>query len=126
VDVLSSRVLLRPMDPERTRQFYGETLGLAIYREFGEGDTRGVVYFLGGGLLEVSGHANSRAGNNIELWLQVRDLDATYQDLSTKGVKVLRPPTTEPWGLREMWIADPDGIRIFVVEVPADHPLRRR
>jgi hypothetical protein len=24
-----------------------------------------------------------------------------------------------------MWIEDPDGIRIVVVEVPADHPLRR-
>ena len=126
MDVLSSRVLLRPMDPKQSRQFYGETLGLPVYREFGEGDTRGVVYFLGGGFLEVSGRATSRAGNNIELWLQVRDLDATYADLSTKGVKVLRPPTTEPWGLREMWIADPDGIRIFVIEVPADHPLRRR
>jgi len=25
-----------------------------------------------------------------------------------------------------MWIADPDGLRICIVEVPADHPLRRR
>jgi hypothetical protein len=24
-----------------------------------------------------------------------------------------------------MWIADPDGVRIIVVEVPDDHPLRR-
>jgi NADP-dependent 3-hydroxy acid dehydrogenase YdfG len=27
--------------------------------------------------------------------------------------------------LLEMWIADPDGLRICIVEVPADHPLRR-
>jgi len=25
-----------------------------------------------------------------------------------------------------MWIADPDGLRIGIVEVPAEHPLRRR
>jgi hypothetical protein len=25
-----------------------------------------------------------------------------------------------------MWIADPDGVRICVVEVPDDHPMRRR
>jgi hypothetical protein len=25
----------------------------------------------------------------------------------------------------EMWIADPDGVRIVLVEVPDDHPLRR-
>jgi hypothetical protein len=24
-----------------------------------------------------------------------------------------------------MWIEDPDGIRIVLVEIPADHPLRR-
>jgi hypothetical protein len=25
----------------------------------------------------------------------------------------------------EMWIQDPDGVRIVVVQVPEDHPLRR-
>jgi hypothetical protein len=24
-----------------------------------------------------------------------------------------------------MWIEDPDGARIVLVEIPADHPLRR-
>ncbi|MBV9039833.1 MAG: VOC family protein, partial [Acidimicrobiia bacterium] len=32
----------------------------------------------------------------------------------------------KPWGLREMWIRDPDGLTIVIVEVPEDHPLRRR
>ena len=41
------------------------------------------------------------------------------------GVTVLRPPRVEPWGLVEMWIEDPDGVRIVLVEVPDDHPLRR-
>jgi len=34
-------------------------------------------------------------------------------------------PATEPWGLIEMWIEDPDGVPIMLVEVPADLPLRR-
>ena len=29
-------------------------------------------------------------------------------------------------GLDEMWIRDPDGLTIVVVQVPEDHPLRRR
>jgi hypothetical protein len=37
MEVLSSRVLLRPTDPECSRVFYRDTLGLAIYREFGSG-----------------------------------------------------------------------------------------
>ena len=45
---------------------------------------------------------------------------------AARGVEVTQPPRTEPWGLREMWLADPDGVSIVVVEVPEDHPLRRR
>ena len=40
------------------------------------------------------------------------------------GVPVLRGPRREHWGLDEMWIADPDGLRIVLVEVPPGHPLR--
>jgi catechol 2,3-dioxygenase-like lactoylglutathione lyase family enzyme len=126
VEVLSSRVLIRPVDPERSHRFYGQTLGLAPYREFGEGPTRGVVYFLGGGFVEVSGQAESGASQDVRLWLQVRDLDATHHELRGAGVEIVREPRREPWGLQEMWIADPDGIPIVVVEVPEDHPIRRR
>jgi predicted enzyme related to lactoylglutathione lyase len=126
MEVLSSRVLLRPSDLDRSLAFYRDTLGLAVYREFGEGRQRGVVFFLGGGLLEVSGQAEPTPSQNVALWLQVRDVDATHDELVAKGVSILRPPVTEPWGLREMWVGDPDGMRLAIIEVPADHPLRRR
>jgi glyoxalase/bleomycin resistance protein/dioxygenase superfamily protein len=71
VDVLSSRILVRPGDLDRSLRFYRDVLGLAVYREFGHADH------------------------------------------------------PEPWGLVEMWIEDPDGIRIVLVQVPADHSLRR-
>lgn len=128
LDVLSSRVLLRPTDLEASLAFYRDTLGLAVYREFGEGDNRGVVFFLGGGFLEVSGSspAAGAAGPHVAMWIQVRDVDAVHRCLRERGVEVARPPRDEPWGLREMWAADPDGVRLAIVEVPPDHPLRRR
>lgn len=128
MEVLSSRVLLRPTDARASHRFYGETLGLAVFREFGtgEGEHRGVVYFLGGGFLEVSGQAATPPGPNLRLWLQVRDVDAAHAELAGRGVTILRPPADEPWGLREMWVADPDGVEIAVIEVPETHPLRRR
>ena len=122
MEVLSSRVLLRPVDFQRSVAFYRDTLGLAIFRDFGAG----IVFFLGGGFLEVSGQSDEPAGPNIRLWMQVRDVDATHVELAGRGVPILREPVTEPWGLREMWIEDPDGVRIAVIEVPEDHPLRRR
>ena len=126
VHVLSSRILLRPTDPERTRAFYGEALGLEVSREFGTGDERGTVYFLGGGFLEVSGRSEEPPAPGLQLWLQVADAEAAHAELSAAGVTVLRPPVREPWGLIEMWLADPDGVRICVVQVPDDHPLRFR
>ena len=53
MEVLSSRILLRPANFERSFRFYAQTLGLHIYREWGSGSTRGVVFFLGGGFLEL-------------------------------------------------------------------------
>lgn len=125
MDVLSSRILLHPVDPERSRAFYRDVLDLAIYREFGDGPERGTVFFLGSGLLELSGRAEQPAGPAVALWLQVRNVDATHRELIARGAAVVREPRTEPWGLREMWIADPDGTRIAVVEVPPEHPMRR-
>jgi catechol 2,3-dioxygenase-like lactoylglutathione lyase family enzyme len=126
MEVLSSRVLLRPVDPERSRAFYRDQLGLAVYREFGSGPERGTVFFLGGGFLELSGRAERPAGPAFRLWLQVRDLAAAHRELLDRGVTVVREPRREPWGLDEMWVADPDGVRIAVVEVPERHPLRSR
>ena len=123
MDVLSSRVLLRPTDPARTRAFYGETLGLAVHREFGPPEHLGVVYFLGGGLLEVSGEA-VEPPRGLALWLQVRDVAAEQARLAAAGVPIVRSAREEPWGLLEAWVEDPDGVRIVLVEVPPDHPLR--
>jgi predicted enzyme related to lactoylglutathione lyase len=125
VDVLSSRILLRPTDLRRSRQFYRDTLGLAVFREFGDPADPALVFFLGGGYLEVSGAGEAPAVRNLSLWLQVRDLAAEHRRLKATGADILRPPELEPWGLLEMWIADPDGIRIVLVQIPDQHPLRR-
>jgi catechol 2,3-dioxygenase-like lactoylglutathione lyase family enzyme len=137
MDVLTSRTIIHPSELHRTLDFYRDGLGLAVAREFGEGDHRGVVFFAGGGLIEVVGSGTSRSpsppgpsgpgpgAGPVVLWLQVRALAETLADLAARGVPVARPAVLEPWGLIEAWIDDPDGIRIHLVEVPADHPLRR-
>jgi len=125
MDVLSSRLLVHPADPDRSRRFYRDTLGLAVHREFGPPDDPGLVFFLGGGYLEVSGRGPARGQHGLAVWLQVRDVDAEHRRLRDAGVPVLREPRREPWGLVEAWVEDPDGLRIVLVQVPDDHPLRR-
>ena len=142
MQVLTSRTIIHPSDLDRSLAFYGEALDLPVAREFGEGRGRGVVFFAGAGLIEVvgarppadlqpseeagpAGPAPVPPGPGITLWLQVRAIGAAVDELSSRGVPVVRQPTLEPWGLMEAWIDDPDGLRIHLVEVPADHPLRR-
>jgi catechol 2,3-dioxygenase-like lactoylglutathione lyase family enzyme len=74
VDVLGSRILVRPSDLDRSLRFYRDVLGLAVYREFGPPDHPRTVFFLGQGLLEVSGQAAGPAGRSVMIWIQVRDV----------------------------------------------------
>ncbi|NUS44226.1 MAG: VOC family protein [Mycobacteriaceae bacterium] len=121
MEILSARVILRPADYERTLAFYRDLLGLATYREY----PGGTVFFAGQSLLEVAAHGEHRGTFSGALWLQVRDIAAARAELSAAGAPIAREPRQEPWGLREMWISDPDGVSIVLVEIPADHPLRR-
>jgi uncharacterized glyoxalase superfamily protein PhnB len=37
------------------------------------------------------------------------DVDKEYQNALNNGAKSVLPPTTEPWGQRTCYVADPDG-----------------
>ncbi len=122
MEVLSSRVLVHPRDWERSFHFYHEVLGLKIYREW-----RGAaVFFLGGGFLELSGQGGEPIGGTPQLWLQVEDLEREHRRLRDAGAVIVEAPVRKPWGLDEMRVDDPDGLRLVFVEVPPEHPLRRR
>jgi catechol 2,3-dioxygenase-like lactoylglutathione lyase family enzyme len=38
-----------------------------------------------------------------------KDVDQLHEELKRKGALIRRPPTNEPWRMREMQVADPDG-----------------
>jgi hypothetical protein len=94
-------------------------------REFGSGASRGVVFFLGGGLLEITGGHDGGASPATELWLQVRNVHATERRLASAGVPIVESSARKPWGLVELRVEDPDGLVLVFVEVPPEHPLRR-
>ena len=100
--------------------FYRDTLGLQVRES--ESTSNSVsfqidnVYFF---LLEAEGAAQMVSSQPLDLSLGesprallaagVEDVDAAYQMLSAKGVRFLRPPTDQPWGLRTAYFADPEG-----------------
>jgi hypothetical protein len=87
-----------------TEETSEESLALRVYHEWGSGSTRGVVFFLGGGFLELSSSSRTEASESVDLWLQVRDVDAVGHELEEAGVDIIEVPTEKPWGLREMQI----------------------
>ncbi|MBX7435523.1 VOC family protein [Mycobacterium sp. Y57] len=124
MEILASRVLFRPADYDRSRAFYRDDLGLAIAREY----PGGTVFYAGQSLIELAAHGAPAPGSPPfpgALWLQVRDLYATQDELAARGVAIAREARREPWGLHEMHVADPDGVTLIFVQVPEDHPLRR-
>jgi catechol 2,3-dioxygenase-like lactoylglutathione lyase family enzyme len=126
VEILTSRILLHPVDLDRSLRFYEQALGLAIYREWGQGPSRGVVFFLGGGgLIEISGGSPQPPSGATGLVLQVRDLGAARAALVEHGVVLEAEPELKPWGLLEMTARDPDGLALIFVEVPPEHPRRQ-
>ncbi len=152
MEILAARVLVRPVDPALSLIFYRDVLELAVYREFPGGT---VFFFGGGYLevsgqatvskakgtaasqQTLAGQERTAPGGSpfnaepdqpdeqVRLWIQVRDMATAYRILLERGATVVRPPRREPWGLNEMWVADPDGLRIGIIEVPPEHPLRR-
>jgi len=125
MEILSSRFMLHPRDFDRSVRFYRDVLEFHPMREFGAGDSRGVVFFLGGGYLEITDRSVDPPSSATELWLQVRDVRRTERKLREAGASIVESATTKPWGLIELRAADPDGLVLIFVEVPPDHPLRR-
>ena len=126
MEILASRVLLRPSDYQRSLEFYRDTLNLAIAREY----PGGTVFYAGQSLIELAGHGEPRSFSGAlpfsgALWLQVRDVYATQEELGRSGVAIAREARQEPWGLHEMQVDDPDGVTLIFVQIPQNHPLRR-
>lgn len=119
MEILASRMLIRPADYSRSVEFYRDAVGLAVWREYGFG----TIFFAGQGLIELAGHGEPSAGGAI--WLQVRDIYAAQVELTGRGVEIAREARQEPWGLHEMHVLDPDGVLLIFVQIPPEHPLRR-
>ena len=51
-----------------------------------------------------------------------------HRRLSALAVPIVKPPTTQPWGLRSVWLRDPDGnlVNCYAKVPQQDAPPRPR
>jgi catechol 2,3-dioxygenase-like lactoylglutathione lyase family enzyme len=111
-DVAGRTVTSRPIpifsvrNLKDSERYYRDALGFKVDWEYGEPPDFGSVtraattIFLCQGCEEPGGS-----------WVMVfaADVDRLHRELQGKGAIIKHPPTDEPWKLREMQVADPDG-----------------
>jgi len=101
-------------DLRRLRDFYQDALQVAS-----QGDDTVVVLCTPGAELSLfnaavmeqmaPGVLEGAGTGSYTLEVEVEDVDADYARLVARGVAVVKPPATYPWGRRSTWFRDPDG-----------------
>ena len=99
-------------DQERALKFWTEKMGFRILTDQPLGNQRWIELAIPGAqtgvvLFTPEGHED-RIGTFFNGSFQCDDVDATYRQLSAKGVEFVKPPKREEWGASAVF-KDPDG-----------------
>jgi catechol 2,3-dioxygenase-like lactoylglutathione lyase family enzyme len=92
-------------DLDRAVGFYRDVLGFTL-ECVDEPPVRAVVT-CGSAVLHLD-RRPEKAGSSVT-HMMVADLDEVCGRLARGNVGLLQPPTVQPWGLRDIAVADPDG-----------------
>jgi catechol 2,3-dioxygenase-like lactoylglutathione lyase family enzyme len=101
--------------------FYGGVLGRPVHDEWDGPGGRGVIFRLGGGLVEVeevlgAPGPGGTAPANVAISVETDDLAGVHDRLVRGGVAIVEPPTVQPWGHRNFAVRDPNGLRVVFFE----------
>jgi catechol 2,3-dioxygenase-like lactoylglutathione lyase family enzyme len=99
-------VMLYVSDVARSVAFY-ETLGLQTVES--DHDYARLT-FPGGGDLALHPSGGEALGSpGARLYLEVQDVDETFEGLVSAGIEFEGPPKSMEWGWRHVYLLDPDG-----------------
>ena len=102
-------------------RLYGEVLGWSVTKAWDE-PQRGRIYGYGDvGRIELMEAAPGGAAmppvSGAFVAFEVPDADALHVRLVDAGIEVLRPPTDQPWGHRNLAFLDPSGIELVAFQL---------
>ncbi len=106
-----AEVCLLTRDVQRLAGFYKWLLGIE-----GESDdaVHQVITVEGIAFTVYNDGQSAGTGQNACLSFLVDDIEAQYQRLLERGVTVVDPPQSRPWGMRNLCFMDPDGNRMYL------------
>jgi len=94
-------------DVERAQQHYRDALGFDISwleDDIGAVSREPVAIFF---------RRRSRPFEPAVHWIFAPDIDATYEELRSRGARIVEPLEKKPWGLRQFTVEDIDGNRFY-------------
>lgn len=111
---------LKVKNLDESLSFYGEVLGLPVNRRFVAGSGMEIA-FMGEGetqieLIEVKGKNTTLVGPDISWGFQVESLDEMIEVLEEKGIDIMEGPYSPNPATRFLYILDPNGFKIQLVE----------
>ncbi len=107
------RVMLFPVDFAASDSFYRNGLGLPVDHEWDFGADKGVVFWAGGGMVELLARdpgVSYPQPQGFSLLMQVDSTDRWFELARERGLTIIQEPKDFPWGHRIMRLTDPDGI----------------
>jgi lactoylglutathione lyase len=117
-------IALFVLDVRRSVAFYSDIMGFQFDKppsdrgcEGRSGDLKIGIYDRSW-LVELFGDRGQKpiSGNPFLLSMTVNDLDAVYQRLLAAEVEAIAPPTEMSWGQRIIFLEDPDGNLLEIVQ----------
>jgi catechol 2,3-dioxygenase-like lactoylglutathione lyase family enzyme len=124
IPVLQSTCLITA-DVRRLVEFYEPLLNRKAHwsgEDYAEFPTRaGLLAIFSAAAQEkyIPGSAEPAVNRSVILEFRVADVDAEYRRLQPLVKTWVKPPSTQPWGTRSIYLRDPDGNLVdFYAQVP--------
>ena len=130
MDVTTLTVLRYTVNYEPMVDFYRQTLGMEVVESWDRPDGKGSVFAPRGSVANATIEVLELgdvcvpgvAPVNVVLDLFVDDARAEHDRLVEAGVPIARGLEDASWGHRSFGLDDPDGLRVWIIEV-LDPPI---
>ncbi len=95
-------------DVAEAREFYQDFLGLSV-ESFDMGWVARLKSPDGAAVVQLVSKDATSAVDSVASVLVGDDVDAAYAEAQRRGLEIVHPLTTEPWGVRRFFVRAPDG-----------------
>lgn len=107
-------------DFEKSLGFYRDVLGFNIDFVF---DDYYAGISLGGGIIHIkraqkieAERQHRKAQEHLDAYFAVRNLEALNAELIKRDAPIIRAIDTRPWGMRDLYVEDPEGYILCFAE----------